>query len=80
MFDEMAGETKVCIKRNLDDSIFIILIFGNIIYLAHGMMFEICYISKGLQWKMIKTMIEYFLENKYIYIYIYVFSFFMLVT
>ena len=41
MFDEITGEKKVCIKRKIYNSIFIVLIFENIItLLPHGNRFE----------------------------------------
>ena len=41
-------EKKLCIKRNIHNSIFSVLIFENIIMLlTHGMMFENYWVSKG---------------------------------
>ena len=47
MFDEIRGEKKMCIKRKIHNGLFSILIFENITLLSRGLMFEICWVSKG---------------------------------
>ena len=46
MFDEITGEKKVCINREVHNCIFTVLIFENIItLLAPGLMFEIWFLN-----------------------------------
>ena len=47
MFDEITEEKKMYMKIKIDNSIFSVLIFENFIsLLSHGLMFEICWVSK----------------------------------